>query len=713
MSVNKWMKTRLQLVCAIFAIVFTAVLYKSFSLTVIERPFLKEKADAEITGHLELGSVRGEIFDANGERLAASLAINALYVDASIIPVEAAESAGRRRGKLMETRETVAQKLHEALGVDFDSLKEKLDSGKKYIAIKDHLTDEETLAVKEMRLPGLIFKKEYRRAYPNGSLAANLMGIVGRDEQGLEGLEMALDSYLKAGQEKIKVKRDRLGRFLVDQVEGDLEQRRGASVVLTIDRRIQYITEKALARAVDTHKAKSGMALVMNPKTGAIISAAVWPTFDPNNYQSDDFDSRRNRILTDPFEPGSTFKVFVVAAALEEGVVIPETVVNAENGAFKVANHTVKDTHPYGDLSVSQVIKLSSNIGALKIGAMLGNDMLYNYLTRFSFGEKTGLPYLPGENEGLLRRPKAWHQLDAANIAFGQGVSVTTLQMVMAMSSLANDGILMRPYIVDRVLDEDGKVVEQQEPQILRQVVSPLTARQVAAMLRMAVQKGGTATRAEVAGYPVAGKTGTAQKVVRGDRGYAAGKYVASFLGYAPYHDPQLCVMVVLDEPSNGYYGGSVAAPAFKEIMENALPLMDIPPTEDRGDPIWPVAHNNHGSVPGMVEASQPTNYIRAIIKKNDHRAKEPITFGDLTSEKAMTAGLVDLNFVDISDQQDTPAGEMPDLRGKTMRQALEVMGRHSLDLEFLGSGVVVGQTPEPGAAVVAGQSGTIIFDRQ
>ena len=717
MSSNKWMKTRLKLVCAIFAMVFAAVVYKSFDLTVLERPYLKGKADAEITGHLELGAVRGEIFDVRGERLAASLAVDSVYADASLIPEAAAddEEAGEEKKlkKSTETRETVALKLHETLGLDLKEVKKELDTGKKYIRLKRHVTGEEAVAVKSLKLPGVRFEKEYRRAYPNGSLAANFLGFVGRDGQGLEGLELALDKYLKARQEKVKVKRDRLGRFLVDKIDGELEQARGASVVLTIDRRIQYITENALAKAVDTYKAKSGMALVMNPRTGAVISAAVWPTYDPNLPPDRfDSDSKRNRILTDSFEPGSTFKVFVVAAALEEGRVTPESVVYCENGAFRVANHTVKDTHPYGDLTISQVIKHSSNIGSLKIGGMLGKDLLYNYLTRFSFGERTGLAHLPGETSGVLRRPKDWHQVDEANIAFGQGVSVTTLQMVMAMSSLANDGLLMKPYIVDRVLDEDGRVIEQHEPQILRQVVSPLTARQVAAMLRMAVQKGGTATRAEVAGYPVAGKTGTAQKVTKGSKGYAAGKYVASFIGFAPYHDPQLCVMVVLDEPSSGsYYGGTVATPAFREIMENALPLLDIPPSEGKGDPVWPIVQRNSGGAPGLVSNDQPTNFLRVRLKKNDRRALGPITFGDQTPEKIAAAGKVEITFTDRPGPKDV-SGAMPDLRGETMRRVLERMGDYAMDLEFIGSGRVVGQSPPPGSAVVSGQSGSIIFDR-
>ncbi|MDR2725132.1 MAG: PASTA domain-containing protein, partial [Candidatus Adiutrix sp.] len=393
-------------------------------------------------------------------------------------------------------------------------------------------------------------------------------------------------------------------------------------------------------------------------------------------------------------------------------IINPHTTIHCENGAFKVGTNIVRDSRNYGDLSVSEIVKYSSNIGSLKIGGLLGNNLLYNYLTRFSFGERTGLAHLPSETPGLLRPPRNWYAIDAANIAFGQGLTVTALQMVMAMSALANDGVMMKPYLVDRVLDAEGRIIEQTRPQILRQVVSPLTARQVGAMLRMAVMKGGTATRAEVEGYPVAGKTGTAQKGTRGSKTYTAGKYVSSFMGFAPYHDPQLCVMVVLDEPANGYYGGAVAAPVFKEIMEHALPLMDVPPSEDRGDPVWPLIENNSGGAPGVVAANQPTNFIRVKRKKGDRGARGPIEPGVARAE---LSGLSSEGKWDVPSLILTEDGGrlMPDLTGLSMRQVLEVVSDHGLEVEFQGSGRVVAQMPRPGTVVDVGSFGTVYFERQ
>ena len=705
---GKGITVRLRLVFLAFSLVFIAFLYKAIDLQVVKRDFLVAKASREIDRHLSLGAVRGDVFDVQGERLATSVAMPTLWADPAIFKDD-------------DRIEEVASALEAELGIDrAETVKAINDKRRKrYAVLKRHLTPEEVSTVKGLKFRELALQDDYKRVYPNGFLASHFLGVVGAEGKGLEGLELALDDQLQPGREKLKAKRDAGGRRMLDTLDVDVSQARGASVVLTIDRRIQHITEKALARSVEEFKAKSGMALVVRPKTGEVLASAVWPNFDPNNYGAVDISKRRNRILTDPFEPGSTFKVFVVAAALEEGLINPETVIYCENGAFRVANHTVKDTHSYGDLTVSQVIKHSSNIGSLKVGAMLGNERLYNYLTRFSFGARTGLANMTGESPGDLRDPKnpktKWHPVDAANIAFGQGVSVTALQMVMGMSALANDGVMMKPYIIDRVLDADGSVIQQNEPHILRQVVSPMTARQVAAMLRMAVQKGGTATRAEVEGYPVAGKTGTAQKVQQGTKGYAAGKYVSSFIGFAPYHDPQLCVMIILDEPQNRYYGGTVATPAFKEIMENSLPLLDIPPTEEKGDPVWPLlVRNGGGGAPGVLAGGQPTNFVRVKFKKGDRGDKGPITIAALGHGQTLAAAgeAPSAVFNDISSVPEAYPGIMPDLTGLSMRQVLELMGDYGMDLEYVGSGLVVSQAPAPGAEVANGQIGTIFFER-
>jgi len=693
--VSKWLPFKLRVLGLLFLLGFGVVFYRAAKLQIMDRDFLVTKARAEVERHLNLGAVRGEIFDAGGERLAASLGVSSLYAN----PLQ-----------ITDKPET-ARRLAEILGQKQEAILEKLDTtSKQFVWLKRQLSSTEAEAVQALSREGLGLSKEYRRAYPNGSLAANFLGFVGVDNQGLEGLELALNDYLRAGSSKIKSKRDGRGRDMLEN--GKTTEARGASVVLTVDRRIQYVTEKALARAVEAYQAKSGLALVIRPKTGAVAAAAVWPTFDPNEYKKASDSSRRNRILTDPFEPGSTFKVFVVAAALEENLVRPNTVINCENGAFRVGNHTVRDTRPYGDLSVSEIIKYSSNIGSLKIGGLLGNNLLYNYLTRFSFGERTGLAHLPSETPGLLRPPRNWYAIDAANIAFGQGLTVTALQMVMALSALANDGVMMKPYLVDRVLDAEGQLIEQTRPQILRQVVSPLTARQMAAMLRMAVLKGGTATKAEVPGYPVAGKTGTAQKVTRGSKTYTAGKYVSSFMGFAPYHDPQLCVMVVLDEPANGYYGGAVATPAFKEIMENALPLLDIPPTEDQGDPVWPLIERNSGGAPGVVAANQPTNFIRVKFKKADQGARGPIH--PVVPVRLEQPGFDPENEREAPPPVLTAGGDklMPDLTGLSMRQALDVLSDYGLEVEFQGSGLAVAQAPNPGTIVAQGAPGLVFFER-
>jgi cell division protein FtsI (penicillin-binding protein 3) len=481
--------------------------------------------------------------------------------------------------------------------------------------------------------------------------------------------------------------------------------------------RIQNIAEKSIAKAVVERNAKSGMAVVVRPSTGEILASAVYPTFDPNNYGLSETSDRRNKVLTDPLEPGSTLKIFTVAAALEEKLVTPESVFFCENGVYQIeAYQPIRDTGVYGDLTVSEIVKKSSNIGASKIGERLGPFKLYNYLSKFGFGQKTGLSYPAGESAGLLRPPGKWHIVDAANISFGQGLSVTALQMVMAVSALANDGVLMRPSLVSRVIDANGTIIEHKPPQIVRQVVSPLTARQVMAMMRMAVMKGGTGRKADIEEYPVAGKTGTAQKVDIGSKGYASGKYVASFVGVAPYNNPELCVLVILDEPYPAYHGGEVAAPVFKEIMSQSLPLLDIPPTEAPIEPNWPIVDRNEPGVPGVLMAEQTSfNYVKVSIPSGDkgHGKIKPLAEIVLSNEQLEFAklGQDDKDITLRPPSDDGQLGVMPNLRGLSMREVLDILTPYHMVLEYHGTGLSASQEPPPGTLVSKGQMARVAFE--
>jgi cell division protein FtsI (penicillin-binding protein 3) len=421
--------------------------------------------------------------------------------------------------------------------------------------------------------------------------------------------------------------------------------------------------------------------------------------------------------LTDPFEPGSTFKIFTVAAALEEGIITPESVFFCENGIYKVdGNTSIRDTSAHGDLTVSSIVQKSSNIGAAKIGERLGPKKLHNYLTRFSFGEKSGLAYPSGESAGRLRPVKDWHVVDASNISFGQGLSVTALQLVMASAAIGNDGLLMRPMLVSRVIGADGTIIEERSPEIIRQVISPLTARQVLAMMRMAVMKGGTGTRGDIKEYPIAAKTGTSQKFSVGQGVYSHDKFIASFVGLAPYENPELCLLVVLDEPYPSYYGGVVAAPVFKEIMEEALPLLDVPPVDKETPPMWPkmdrAGRNKDSGAPGVLSDYSSHNYIRVSIPKGDKGSVDPIPSfykGQILPD-IREANFVPEKTMFMKDKINYSPGIMPNLKGLTMRDVKEVLSSYFLVMEFQGTGTVSEQDPLPGLSVTKGQIARIYF---
>ncbi|MDR1395424.1 MAG: transpeptidase family protein [Deltaproteobacteria bacterium] len=705
-------------------LLFMAVLVRAGELQILKRDILLQESRKTSERSFNLGSVRGEIYDRNGEKLASSVAFDSVFVDGNAV-MDRGGTVFALSQALNMNYEELAQKFEELKSIPGTSgtAPNRTPKQRAYSWIKRHISEEEAAAVRSKNLLGVGLKKEYKRQYPNGSLASHLLGFVGNDGQGLEGLELALDSHLRvANTGGIKVRQDRLGRIIMDVPEQAVSQLKGASVMLTLDRQIQHLTEKALAKAVEERNAVSGQAIVVKVRTGEILASAVYPGFDPNTYQESDTAVRRNKNLTDPFEPGSTFKVFTVAAALEEQLITPETVFFCENGLYKIdgVNTSIRDTASYGDLSVSRIVQVSSNIGAIKIGEKLGPQKLYNYLTRFAFGEKTGLAYPSGESAGRLRPPKEWYTVDAATIAFGQGLSVTSLQMVMAVAALANEGVLMRPTLVSRIIDEDGRTVEQRPPQIVRQVVSRMTAQRVLAMMRMAAMKNGTGRRADIPGYPVAGKTGTAQSVVSGSNNYSRDKYVASFVGVAPYQKPELCVFVSLNEPWPAYYGGEVAAPVFKEIMQASLPLLDIPMAEEPADPDWPAAVRSRpaGGVPGVVSGSGPANFLMVKLKKGDRGQDGPIP---VLGQDMQNYAAENLEFDGLADEKTLipPAGDgsqpgvMPDVRGMSMREVMELMSSFQLSVEYSGSGLSVGQDPAPGSQVEAGQMARIYFGSQ
>jgi cell division protein FtsI (penicillin-binding protein 3) len=396
------------------------------------------------------------------------------------------------------------------------------------------------------------------------------------DGNGLEGIEFFYDRYLTGKQREVEIFRDARGDGFKTDSGHEAAAGSGGNLYLTIDQTIQYIAENALTETVDRYKAEAGMAIVMRPSTGEILAMAQAPLFNPNAYPRNDKSRWRNRAITDQFEPGSTMKIFSAAAAIESAGIHPNDIFYCENGAYRIGRNVVHDHKKHGWLSLQQIVKYSSNIGAVKIGEKVGPKRLHRTLKKFGFGEKTGIDS-PGETTGILADYSRWSDIDTGAVAFGHGVSVSALQLVTAVAAIANNGVLMKPYIVARITDANGETVKRFEPEPVRRVISLETARVVKNILKTVVTEGGTGASAALDGYSVGGKTGTARKLDATGR-YSNQHHIASFTGFAPADRPEIVVLVIIDEPRENYYGGVVAAPVFKRIAQESLNYLGVPP---------------------------------------------------------------------------------------------------------------------------------------
>ena len=555
----KQIKLRVIIIGVFFTFFFTIIGAKAMYLQVFRYSWLSQKAaDQYEVSYKSLGK-RGTIFDRNLREMAVSIEVTSIAAH----PLQ------------IEHPKRAARSLSKALKIDRKVLAKKLDSKKKFVWIKRKATPKEAEIVKKFNMDGLDFISEHKRFYPNKTLAAQLIGFTDIDDHGLEGIEFNYDDDLSGAVFQYTVLRDARGRgFEAENISASSSN--GKNLVLTLDSTIQYITEKALAETVKKFSAKSGMAIVMVPKTGAILALAHVPLFNPNALKRFHRKYWRNRIITDPFEPGSTMKIFSAAAAIESGSSSSSSIFFCENGAYKIGRHVVHDTHEYGWLSLQQIIKYSSNIGAIKFSAITGPEYLSSTLRNFGFGSKTGID-CPGETAGSLSPFKRWTKVDAGTISFGQGISVSALQLITATSAIANKGILMRPYVVQAITDHNGRLIKSFGSRRIRRVISEKTAGTLSRIMQTVITEGGTGVNAALEGYSVCGKTGTAQKIDENGR-YSYKKYVASFVGFAPVENPKIAVLVVVDEPKKQHYGSIVAAPAFKAIAEQTLDYMHITP---------------------------------------------------------------------------------------------------------------------------------------
>jgi cell division protein FtsI (penicillin-binding protein 3) len=557
-AAGRWTRVRLVVCGVVFGALFFAIGKRAFNLQVGEGERLKTMAEEQYLREIELPPRRGRILDRNGAELASTADVDSIYCNPRRLP---------------DVRDA-ARRLSRVLGVDARELEKKLQQRRYFAWVKRKVTPEEVAAVRALQLPGIAFTREPRRFYPNRTLAATVMGQAGSDGRGLDGVELALDRYLRGSSSSVQGVRDALGRDLVVEGAVDVSSGAGSDVMLTIDRYLTFVTERAIADAAAQHHAKAVIAVMIDPRTGEILAMASVPSYNPNDPTGAAEGGARDRAITDAFEPGSTMKTFTIASALDAGVVRADDRFDCLMGRMMVGKYTIHDTHPHGVLTVAEVFKFSSNIGATKIARRLGRDRFADALGRFGFGHSTQVG-LPGERAGVIRPVERWGDIGFANVSFGQGITVTPLQMVSGVAAIAAGGVYHQPRIVSRVIAPDGSV-ETPAAEPPRRVMSEAAARTMMTIMRGPVEAGGTAKQAAIDGYPVAGKTGTAQKVANGH--YDPDKWVSSFVGFAPANDPRVAIIVVVDEPQGGHLGGAVAAPVFKEIAEQALRYLHVPP---------------------------------------------------------------------------------------------------------------------------------------
>jgi cell division protein FtsI (penicillin-binding protein 3) len=542
-----------------FMVLFTVTALRAYFLQVLKSGELTEIIRSQYMTSVELMPYRGTVYDRNGAELAASLDVESLYA----------------RPALVHDPKAAAKLLAPILELPTQAVYRDLASPKPFVWLQRKVSPEQADKIRALKIDGVGFLKESQRFYPQKELAAQVLGFVGVDSQGLEGIERQYDRIIKGKSRKLFADRDAKGRYVfVEGLQPSDQSRQGNDLVLTLDKNIQYIAEKELQAAVSLAEAKGGTAIVMDPWTGEILASAVCPLFNPNQYAESAPESRRNRAVSDIYEPGSTFKTILIASALEEGIVKPSDMFFCENGSYRVASHIIHDHGSYGWLDVANIIKHSSNIGASKIGRQFDKEQLYQDIRRFGFTAETGIS-LPAEQSGFMPPLKNCSEHTQSTISFGQSITVTPLQMVTAYCAIANGGMLMQPQIVKRIVDATGSVVKQNTPVMKHRVISEKTSGIMRNMLKQVVLTGGTGTKAAVEGYGVAGKTGTSQKIEQG--GYSHSKVMASFVGFVPADAPRLAIIVLVDEPQRMKFGGEIAAPAFSRMANAMLNYLHVP----------------------------------------------------------------------------------------------------------------------------------------
>ncbi len=631
----KEIKFRLALAKLAFVLLFLVVGGRAVQLQVLRGQELRRLGEAQQLKRWTTLPKRGAILDNSGEPLAVGLVAQSVGV----------------HPRWVEDKDSVARELARILRVNLVEVRHKMESQKSFVWIKRQITPQEAEQVQRLVARGVAMTVEPNRFYPQGQMAGQVLGFVNRDSEGLEGLELRYNEHIRGEAGSSLIESDAKRRsVLVQGVEG-LQIPPGADLQLTLNSPIQHLAEKELESAIVKNRAKAGVAIVVEPFTGELLAVANYPSFDPNNYTKQSKARARNRAIADSYEPGSTFKTILAAAALEENVVGKEDLFYCEMGKYNYAGRIVHDSHPHGWLPFAKILQVSSNIGFIKVAEKIKKERYFRYIEKFGFGKITGVD-MPGEVPGILRKPESWAAIDLATHAFGQGISATPLQVAMAYAAVANGGFLMRPYIVQRVIGPKGEILLANQPHVVRRVISHKTAGLLASMLKQVTSEGGTGIKAALEEFEVAGKTGTAQKADMVHGGYS-NKRVASFVGFVPADEPRLVVLVLVDEPEASVYGGVVAAPAFGNIARGALHELAVAP---RKSDLLPIA----------TESS-----------------KIPL-------RRAQGNG--------ASSDAEGESDGAPDFLGLSLREAIEKARGMNVKVKMLGHGHVIKQHPLPGA---------------
>ena len=681
------MKSRIMILFVGIIALWAMLILRGAYLQIIPNEKLTNLHEKQFQTVITLQNRRGAIVDRGGRELALSTTAFSLYADPKII----------------EKRKSVAKKLSSVLGQSPESIFAKIkNKEKRFVWISRQLNKEKADQIKSWDIRGLAFVEEFRRVYPNEQILASVLGFIGREGQGLEGLELYFDKELQGNKKKVSVRRDARGRPLVADGMMFAENPDGSEIKLTVDLEIQHALENELVRAVQEFEAEQAYAVILDAKTSAVLAMAGAPSFDANEALSTKPELRRNKAVTDSFEPGSTMKTFAIASALKEKIAKPNTRYSTENGVLKVGDRVIREAeldHRWPNLTVSEILAYSSNIGTTKIAFQLGDDKLRQTLLDFGFGAKTGIS-LPGEAKGTVQ-PLPWNQHLLSNISFGHGITATPLQIANAYAAIANGGLLNEPYLVHSVRNlETGEVETREEKKNIRRVLTEEDAAQLRIMLTGATANGGTGVNARVNDFIVGGKTGTAQKVDPNGRGYLKGAYISSFAGFIPATQPKYVIYVAVDHPKkkNAYYGSAVAAPIFSRVASYVV----------RKEGLAPVLLSEKNLVPTRSFATQEKRNIASTGQvRKDKKNVQTLAANIENKSSVLTADQI------MSNEGSIAPTVMPELQTLGIREVIKRLKGTPNEVKFIGSGSVSSTWPTAGEPIPEGSKIIIYLENR